>query len=90
MCRRSSWFHFIGSNSLFLHGKLNHIKVASCHMFTLADWLTCINVGGGCYRVVSEHGSTLGLDGWNFFHAYTTISYVFFTFMEYVLILYAW
>jgi len=36
-------------------------------MFTLMDWLAWVNVGGECYRVVSGHGSTLGLGGWNGF-----------------------
>ena len=41
-------------------------------MFTLMEWLGWVNVGGRFYRVVSEHGSTLGLDGKNvvFMHSY--------------------
>ena len=63
MNRRSYWLCFVSSTSLTVHGELNHIIVASRHMFTLKDWLTWVNVGRGCYRVISEHGSPLGLDG---------------------------
>ncbi len=34
-------------------------------MFTLIGMVTWVDVGGGCYRLVSEHGSTLELDGLN-------------------------
>lgn len=34
-------------------------------MFTLVDQLAWVNVGGVNYRVVSERGSTLALDGHN-------------------------
>lgn len=50
MCGRSDWFWFIGSTFLTIHGELNHIIVSSCRMFTLADWLTWVNVRGGCYK----------------------------------------
>lgn len=76
MCGRSNWFSFVYSTSLTVHWKLNHIIVSSCHMFTLVDWLTWVNVGGGCYRVVSEHGSNLGLDGRCIGHAYMSVAYV--------------
>ena len=33
-------------------------------MFTLVGMVTWVDVGGGCYRVVSDHGSDLRLDGW--------------------------
>ena len=54
MCGRSDWFDFVSSTSLTIHWELNHIIVASHHMFTLEDWLTCVNVGGGCYKLVLE------------------------------------
>jgi len=41
------------------------IIAASCLMFTPFSMVTWVDVGGGCYRVVSEHGSTLRLDGLN-------------------------
>ena len=34
-------------------------------MFTTVSMVTWVDVGGGCYRVVLEHGSTLKLDGLN-------------------------
>jgi len=58
---------FVDSISLTTLREWNHIIVTIHHMFTPIDWLAWVNVGGGCYRVVSEHGSTLGLDGWNLF-----------------------
>ena len=57
-------------------GELNHIIVTLRHMFTTVDWLTWENVGGGCYKVVSEHGSTLGLDGWCVGHAFMSFAYM--------------
>lgn len=62
-CRRPSFLCSVGSTSLTIPRDLNKIVVASRHMFTLTDWLTWVNVGGGCYRLVSEHGSPLLLDG---------------------------
>ena len=62
--------------SLTIHGELNQIVVAYRHMFTLVDWLTWVNMGGGCYRVASEHGSTLGLDGQNLFVMYARSMYM--------------
>lgn len=50
MCGRLDWFVFISSNSLTIHEELNHIIEASCHIFTPADLLTSVNVGGGCYN----------------------------------------
>jgi len=47
MCGRSEWFFFWGSTSLTIHGELNHIIVASHHMFSPIDWLTWVNDGGG-------------------------------------------
>jgi len=41
--------------------------VESRHIFTLVEWLDWVNVGGGCYKVASDHGSPLILDGWVFF-----------------------
>lgn len=67
MCGRSKWFCFGGSTSLTVHGELNRLIVSSHHMFTPTDWLTWLNVGGGCYKMVPEHSSTLGLDGLNVF-----------------------
>ena len=55
-CGRSNWFGFVDSTSLTIHGELDHIIVASHHMFTATDCLTWVNVGGGCYKVVSNHG----------------------------------
>jgi len=41
------------------------------------DPLAWVNVGGGSYRVVLEHGSILGLDGRNVvFHACVKVVYV--------------
>jgi len=51
MCKRSDWLCLVGSTSLTVHGELNQIVVAARHMFTPIDWLTWINVGGGCYRI---------------------------------------
>jgi len=50
-----------------MHGELNHIIVTLRHMITPVDRLALVNVGGGCYKVVSEHGSILGLDEWSVF-----------------------
>jgi len=36
--------------------------VASCLKFTLVGMVSWVDVGGGCYKVVSEPGSTLRLD----------------------------
>jgi len=47
-------------------------------------------VGGVCYRVVLEHGSRLGLDGWCVGHAFISVSCVFSMFVVYVLVVYAW
>ena len=47
MCKRSDWLCCVGSTSLIVHGELNHIIVASRHMFTPASQLTWVNVGGG-------------------------------------------
>ena len=58
MCDVSSDF-----TSLRSHRRLNLIIVASHLMFTPVGMVTWVDVGGGCYRVVSEHGSTVGLDG---------------------------
>jgi len=62
MCGRSEWFCFVRCISLTIHGELNHIIAASRHMFSPMDWLNWVNLGGGYYKVVSEHGSPLGLD----------------------------
>jgi len=64
MCRRSDWLCFVSSTSLTVYGELNHIIVVSRHIFSLADWLTWLNMGGDVYKVVSEHGLAIGLDGW--------------------------
>ena len=40
--------------------------------------------------MVSEHGSPLGLDGWNVFVMHTCWLHVFFMFVVYVLVVYAW
>lgn len=77
MCRRSSWLCFFDSNSIIVHGDLNPIMVSSRHMFNPVYQLTWINVGGGCYRVVSEHGSPLGLAGQCVGHAFISVAYVF-------------
>ena len=53
----------VNSTSLKSHRRFNLIIVASRLMFTLVGMVTWVDVGGGCYRVVSKHGSTLGLDG---------------------------
>ena len=39
--------------------------------------ITWVDVGRGFYRVVSERGSTLGLDGWCVGHAFMLVAYVF-------------
>ncbi len=80
---------YVGSTSLTIHGELNQIIVASHHMFTPVEWLTWVNVGGGCYRVVSEHGSPLGLNGRCIGHEYMSVAYVFFMLVVYVLVVYA-
>jgi len=54
MCERSIWFCFASSTSLYVHGELNHIIVASRHMFTPLDHLTWVNVEGGCYIYASH------------------------------------
>ena len=56
MCGRSEWLCVIDSTSLTVHGELNHMLVTLCHMFTLVDQLSWVTMGGGCYRVVLEHG----------------------------------
>ena len=89
MCGRLVWFRYVNSTSLTVHGELNHIIVAPHHMFTSVDQLSWVNVGGWCYRVVLEDGSSLGLDGQCVGHAYMSISYVLFMLVVYVLILYA-
>ena len=76
MCGRSYWVGFVGSSSLIVLRELNHIIVASRHMFTLAYMSTWINVGGGCYRVVLEHGSPLGLDRKCVGHEFMSIAYM--------------
>lgn len=48
------------------YGVESHHSNFSSHAYP--SWpVTRVDVGGGCYRVVSEHGSTLGLDGKNVF-----------------------
>ena len=42
------------------------------------------------HRVVSEHGSTLGLDGRCVGHAFMLVTYVFLILVVYVLVAYAW
>ena len=39
------------------------IILASHLMFTPVGMVTWVDVGGGCYRVVSDHDSPLELDG---------------------------
>lgn len=51
------------STSFISNRRLNIIIVASRLMFTPIGMVTWVDVGRGCYRVVSEHGSTLKLDG---------------------------
>ena len=46
--------------------------------------VTWVDVGRGCYRVVSEHGSTLGVDGKCVDHAFMLVSYVFSMLVVYV------
>ena len=53
----------IDSTSLRLPRRLNLFIVAFHLMFTPVGMVTWVDVGGGCYRVVLEHGSPLGLDG---------------------------
>jgi len=60
---RSYLLGFVNSTSSTIHGDLNPIIVASHHMFTPSNWLTCVNKRGGYYRVVLDHGSPLRLDG---------------------------
>ena len=48
----------------------------SSHVYP--GWLvTSVYVGGGCYRVVSKHGSPLTLDRLCVGHAFMSVAYVF-------------
>ena len=47
---RLFWLGFFGSTSLIVLGELNQIILSSHHMFTLADRLTWVIIGGGCYN----------------------------------------
>ena len=53
---------FIDSISLRSHRSLNLIIVVSQSLVACCP-VTWVDVGGGCYRVVLEHGSPLRLDG---------------------------
>ena len=55
MCGRLVWFHSIRSTSLIVYGELNHIIVASPHMFTPVDCLAWVNVGGECYKLPLDY-----------------------------------
>ena len=59
---RLVWFWIINSTLLIVLGELIHIIVTLHHIFTPVDRLYYVNVGAGCYRVVLECGSLLGLD----------------------------
>jgi len=78
------------STSLTIHGELNNIIVASHYMFTPTKELTWVNVGGGCYTVVSKHGSPFGLDGWCGGHTFMSSACVFLIHVLYLLVAYAW
>jgi len=70
-------------------------RVESYHSNSLShvypNWLvTWVDVGGGCYKVVSDHGSPLGLDGQCVGHAFMSVAYVLFLQVIYFLISYAW
>ena len=51
MCGRLVSIIFVTSTSLIIHGELNHIIMAPCHMFTPVERLAWENVGGGCYII---------------------------------------
>ena len=54
----------IDSASLRSHRRSSLIIVTSHLIFISVGMVTWVDVGGGCYRVVSNHGSPLGQDGW--------------------------
>ena len=55
---------YVNSTSLKSHRRSNLIIIASCLIFTLVGMVPLVGVGGGCYKVLAEHGSTLKMDGW--------------------------
>ena len=67
----------VDSTSLRLSRRLNHIILTIRHFFTSVDRLTWVNVGGGCYRVVSGHGSPFRLDGENITIMHACFLYMF-------------
>ena len=52
--------------------------------------VTWVDVGGGCYRVVSEHGSPLELDVRCVGQAFMSFARVLIILVVYVLVAYAW
>ncbi len=61
----------------------------SSHVYP--GWLvTWVDVGGGCYRVVSEHGSPLKLDGLCVVHAFMLVACVSLILVFHVLLAFAW
>lgn len=78
------WFHFLNMTS----------KVESYHSdlssHVYHGWpISWVDVGGGHYRVVSEHGSPLRLDALYFDHACISVSCVSLTFSFHVLVAFA-
>ena len=60
----------------------------SSHVYL--DWpVTWVDLGGGCYRVVSKHGSPLRLDGLCLGHAFMSVAHVLIILMVYMLVAYA-
>jgi len=60
----------------------------SLHVYP--DWLVAlVDVGGGCYRVVSKHGSPLRLDGLRVGHACKSVACVSVTLAFHVLVAFA-
>ena len=79
------WFHFL---KVTWEVKSYHSNFSS-HVYP--DWpVSSIDVGGGCYRVVSEHGSLLRLDEQCAFHALMLVAYVLLMLVVYVHVSFAW
>lgn len=53
---------FVETISLRSYRSLVLIIVTLISFFSWESWWKCIDMRGGSYRVVSKHGSTLGLD----------------------------
>lgn len=78
------WFHFLNVTSHII----SYHSGRSLHVYP--DYsVAWVDVGGGCYRVVSEHGSPLRLDGMCVGHAFMSVAYVFLILVVHVLIEFA-